>query len=45
LGEKRTAYIQEKVTEKWDRLVKLCEMTAPEKPDADSPRPQGLEEE
>jgi len=44
LDEKFTAYIQGKVTEKWDRLVKLCETTAPEKPDADSHSLEGHDE-
>lgn len=44
LDEKLTAYIQDKVTEKWNKLLRLCEMTAPEKPDADSVGAKGHDE-
>jgi pyruvate ferredoxin oxidoreductase beta subunit len=44
LDEKFTEYIQGKVTEKWNRLVRLCETTAPEKHDADAPGLEGHEE-
>jgi len=43
LDEKLTAYIQEKVTEKWNHLVKLCATTAPDQPGNTPDNPEGHE--